>query len=122
MGVGCGQLVVEAVELGVHLGAALFMGGAVAGGGGHVGFGLLELLIAGRADSLAVQALEFSLACRVAGVVAAGELGVVGGVAAPQDAAERCQGEQDGHGLDPNGDGAGLDHWQTPRPQPMVLA
>ena len=119
---GCGQLVVEAVELGVHLGAALFMGGAVAGGGGHVGFGLLDLLIASGTGGLAVQALEFGLASGVTGVVAAGELGVVRGVAAPQHAAERCQGEHDGHGLDPGRDDAGLDHWQTPRPQPMVLA
>ena len=119
---GCGQLGVEAVELGVYSSAALFVGGAVAGGGGHVGFGLLDLLIAGGAGGLAVQALEFGLASGVTGVVAAGELGVVGGVAAPQHTCEDGQGQHNGHGLDPGRDDAGLDHWQTPRPQPMVLA
>lgn len=121
-GVGGGQLVVELVEPGVYRGAALFVAGTGCGSGGHVGFGLLDLLLTRGGGCLRVQAFELGLASGIAGVVTCGELGVVGGVATPQHTAQGGQCEHDGNGLDPHGDDAGLDHWQTPGPQPMVLA
>lgn len=121
-GLGDGQLGAQIVVMGVKGGATLFLLCTSLGGGGHVGFSLLDLPFAGGAGGLGILVLKIGNACGIAGVVAAGKLGVVGGIAAPQHAAQGGQRQGDGRGLDPHGDDAGLDHWQTPGPQPMVLA
>ena len=121
-GLGGCELGAQGVVVDVERGAALLLLCTSLGGGGHVGFSLLDLPFASGAGGLGILVLEIGNACGIASVVAAGKLGVVGGIAAPQHAAQGGQRQGDGRGLDPHGDDAGLDHWHTPGPQPMVLA